>query len=160
MEFIIANLIKVHPMALLHPERVSAEDRRLIRALTRDYDTPSDYFVDQLSQGIAQLAAPYYPYPAIVRLSDFKTNQYAHLIGGKSFEPVEENPMLGFRGAARYYNERYREGFALECRALKRVREELGFVNVVVPFCSTPAEADRVLESNGGKWPQARGERA
>jgi pyruvate,water dikinase len=147
MEFIINNLIKIHPMALLHPERVSAQDNRRIRELTKGYAAPADYFVDRLSRGIARLASPYYPHPAIVRLSDFKTNEYAHLIGGSSFEPEEENPMLGFRGASRYYNERYREGFALECRALKRTREELGFANVIimVPFCRTPAEADRVI---------------
>jgi len=147
MEFIINALIKAHPMALLHPERVSAEDNLLIRELTRGHATPADYFVDILSRGIAKLAAPYHPHPAIVRLSDFKTNEYSHLLGGRDFEPEEENPMLGFRGASRYYDERYREGFALECRALKRVRETLGFTNVIimVPFCRTPAEADRVL---------------
>ena len=148
MEFIINNLIKVHPMALLHPERLSDEDARTISALTHGYDSPADYFVDTLARGIARLATPYHPHPAIVRLSDFKTNEYAHLLGGSTFEPEEENPMIGFRGASRYYNERYREGFALECRALKRVREELGFTNVVimVPFCRTTAEADKVLE--------------
>ena len=147
MEFIINDLIKIHPMALLHPERISAKDNRRIHELTKRYASPADYFLDELSRGIARLASPYYPHPAIVRLSDFKTNEYAHLIGGSAFEPEEENPMLGFRGASRYYDERYREGFALECRALKRVREELGFANVIimVPFCRTPAEADRVL---------------
>lgn len=147
MEFIVSSLIKVHPMALLHPERLLLDDRRAIRSLTRGYTAPADYFVDTLSRGIAKLAAPFYPHPAIVRLSDFKTNEYAHLVGGAAFEPEEENPMLGFRGASRYYHERYREGFALECQALKRVREVLGFRNVVVmvPFCRTPAEADRVL---------------
>jgi len=147
MEFIVNSHIKIHPMALVHPERTSAEDQAQIRALTRDYATPADYFVEVLARGIARLAAPYYPHPAIVRLSDFKTNEYAHLVGGSGFEPKEENPMLGFRGASRYYDARYREGFALECRALKRVRETLGFANVIVmvPFCRTPAEADRVL---------------
>ncbi len=149
MEFIIANLIKVHPMALLHPERVSEEDNRLIRELAQGHESPADYFVDCLARGIARLASPYHPHPAIVRLSDFKTNEYSHLIGGAAFEPVEENPMLGFRGASRYYDERYREGFALECRALRRVRDEMGFTNVIVmvPFCRTPAEADRVIEA-------------
>ena len=149
MEFIIASLIKIHPMALVHPERLNAEDRLRIRDITHGYDEPADYFVEQLARGIAKLAAPYYPHPAIVRLSDFKTNEYAHLIGGGAFEPEEENPMLGFRGACRYYDERYRDGFALECRALKRVREEIGFANVLVmvPFCRTPAEADRVLDA-------------
>lgn len=148
MEFIINNVIKIHPMALVHPEQV--EDRealRHIRTLTRGYEDPKDYFVDQLAQGIAKIAAPYYPHPVIVRLSDFKTNEYAHLLGGAGFEPKEENPMLGFRGASRYYDERYREGFALECRAIRRVREQIGLHNVVVmvPFCRTPKEADRVL---------------
>lgn len=149
MEFIINSLIKVHPMALVHPERTPAEVQRQIHALTRGYADPRDYFVDVLARGIARLASPYHPHPAIVRLSDFKTNEYAHLIGGEAFEPEEENPMLGFRGASRYYSERYREGFALECQALKRVRETLGFTNVVVmvPFCRTPAEADRVLQA-------------
>ena len=119
MEFIINNLIKVHPMALLHPERVSAEDNRRIRELTQGHASPADYFVELLSRGIAKLAAPYHPHPAIVRLSDFKTNEYSHLIGGHAFEPEEENPMLGFRGASRYYDERYREGFALECRGVE-----------------------------------------
>lgn len=149
MEFIINNLIKIHPMALVHPERVTSEkDLQQIRTLTRGYDDPKDFFVDTLALGIAKLAAPYHPHPVIVRMSDFKTNEYAHLIGGSAFEHPEENPMLGFRGASRYYSPRYREGFALECRALKRVREQIGFTNVVVmvPFCRTPAEADLVLE--------------
>jgi pyruvate,water dikinase len=148
MEFIINNLIKIHPMALVHPEQVTSEkDLRQIRNLTRGYDDPKDFFVDTLALGIAKLAAPYHPHPVIVRLSDFKTNEYAHLIGGSAFEHSEENPMLGFRGASRYYSPRYREGFALECRALKRVREQIGFTNVIVmvPFCRTPAEADQVL---------------
>jgi pyruvate,water dikinase len=147
MEFIINNLIKVHPMALLHPERISAADRARIRKLVHGHADPADYFVDVLARGIGRLAAPFFPHPAIVRLSDFKTNEYAHLIGGAPFEPAEENPMLGFRGASRYYDARYREGFALECRALRKVREDMGFTNVIVmvPFCRTPAEADRVL---------------
>jgi pyruvate, water dikinase len=147
MEFIINSLIKVHPMALLHPERVSEEERDTIRSLTRGYEDPADFFVETLARGVAKLAAPFHPHPAIVRLSDFKTNEYAHLIGGSAFEAVEENPMIGFRGASRYYDERYRDGFALECRALRMVRGELGFRNVIVmvPFCRTPAEADRVL---------------
>ncbi|WP_296676831.1 phosphoenolpyruvate synthase [Novosphingobium sp.] len=149
MEFIINTLIRIHPMALLHPDRLDRDERRKIAKMTSDYPSPPDYFVERLAQGIARLAAPYHPQPAIVRLSDFKTNEYAHLIGGKPFEPAEENPMLGWRGASRYYDERYREGFALECRALRRVREDLGFTNVVimVPFCRTPAEADEVLET-------------
>ncbi|WP_240654609.1 phosphoenolpyruvate synthase [Croceicoccus ponticola] len=147
MEFIIANLVRAHPMALLHPERVSEADRRTIARLTRGHADGRAYFVDTLARGIARLATPWYPHPAIVRLSDFKTNEYARLIGGKNFEPVEENPMIGFRGASRYCDERYREGFAMECEALARVRNDMGFDNVVVmvPFCRTPDEADRVL---------------
>ena len=148
MEFIINSLIKIHPMALVDPARTTRQVQRQIRALTRGFASPSDYFVEILARGIAKLASPYHPHPAIVRLSDFKTNEYANLLGGDAFEPSEENPMLGFRGASRYYDERYREGFALECRALKRVREVMGFSNVIimVPFCRTPSEADRVLE--------------
>ncbi|MET3950973.1 phosphoenolpyruvate synthase [Arthrobacter sp. UYEF36] len=148
MEFIISALIRIHPMALVHPERVTDPgEAEQIRALTSGYADPKDYFVDALALGIAKIAAPYHPRPVIVRLSDFKTNEYAHLIGGSAFEEPEENPMLGFRGASRYYDERYREGFALECVALKRVREKLGFGNIIVmiPFCRTPQEADRVL---------------
>ncbi|BAK66363.1 phosphoenolpyruvate synthase [Sphingobium sp. SYK-6] len=147
MEFIINNLIKAHPMALLHPERISDADRRQINALAKGFASPPDFFVETLARGIARLAAPFFPHPAIVRLSDFKTNEYAHLIGGSAFEPSEENPMLGFRGASRYYDDRYREGFALECKALKMAREAMGFSNIIVmvPFCRTLAEADRVL---------------
>ncbi len=148
MEFIISSLIRVHPMALVHPDRVTDPgDAEQIRALTSGYPDPTEYFVDTLARGIGKLAAPYHPHPVIVRLSDFKTNEYAHLIGGASFELPEENPMLGFRGASRYYDDRYREGFALECAALKRVRERLGFGNVIVmvPFCRTTQEADKVL---------------
>jgi pyruvate,water dikinase len=148
MEFIINNLIKVHPLALVHPDRVSEQARAKIAEITRGFAAPSAYFVETLARGIAKLAAPYYPHPAIVRLSDFKTNEYAHLLGGEVFEPTEENPMLGFRGASRYYSPRYQEGFALECEAIKRVRETLGFDNVIVmvPFCRTPREADQVLK--------------
>lgn len=148
MEFIISNSIAAHPMALVHPERVTdPEDRKRIAQLTEGWSDPSEYFVDTLARGIAMLAAPYHPNPVIVRMSDFKTNEYAHLVGGRDFEHPEENPMIGFRGASRYYDPRYREGFALECRAIARVRSELGFGNVIVmiPFCRTVAEADRVL---------------
>lgn len=148
MEFIINNLIKIHPMALIHPDRVTdPAARREIRQRTRGYDDPVDSFVETLALGIAKLAAPYHPHPVIVRLSDFKSNEYAHLLGGSVFEPDEENPMLGWRGASRYYDARYREGFALECRALKTVRERIGLENVIVmvPFCRTLEEADRVL---------------
>jgi len=148
MEFIINNIIQIHPMALVRFD--SLKDRaahRRIEALTRGYADKTQYFVDALARGIAKIAAPLHPHPVIVRLSDFKSNEYAHLIGGAEFEPLEENPMLGLRGASRYYSARYREGFALECRALRKVREEIGLTNVIVmvPFCRTPAEADRVL---------------
>ena len=149
MEFIISNKVRIHPMALVHPERVaSAAERRAIAARTRGYADPTDYFVETLALGIGRIASAFHPAPAIVRLSDFKTNEYAALLGGSAFEPREENPMLGFRGASRYYHEQYREGFALECRALKRVRESMGFSNliVMVPFCRTPVEARRVIE--------------
>ncbi|PWS35293.1 phosphoenolpyruvate synthase [Falsiroseomonas bella] len=148
MEFVINSHIRIHPMALVHPDRVTdAAARREIDALTRGFADKTEFFVDRLARGIAKLAAPFHPKPVIVRLSDFKSNEYAHLLGGAAFEPLEENPMLGLRGASRYYSERYREGFALECRAIRRVREEIGLDNVVVmvPFCRSPAEADRVL---------------
>ncbi|MDJ0388429.1 phosphoenolpyruvate synthase [Roseomonas sp. E05] len=148
MEFIVNSHIRIHPMALVHFDRLQdAEARRQIEAMTQGYPDKAEFFVERLARGIAKLAAPFHPHPVIVRLSDFKSNEYAHLLGGAAFEPVEENPMLGLRGASRYYSERYREGFALECRALRRVREEIGLSNVVVmvPFCRTPAEADRVL---------------
>ncbi|HYW68006.1 MAG TPA: phosphoenolpyruvate synthase [bacterium] len=149
MEFIINDVIQIHPMALVKFD--SVKDRRtaaVIRELTHGYRDKTEYFVDHLARGIAKIAAAQYPHPVIVRTSDFKTNEYADLIGGDMFEPEEANPMLGFRGASRYVSDEYREGFALECRALKRVREEMGFSNVVVmiPFCRTLNEADRVLE--------------
>ena len=149
MEFIINNSIKIHPMALVRwPELEDPDDRQQIEALTRAYEDKTDYFVDTLAHGIGRIAATFHPEPVIVRMSDFKTNEYAELIGGRSFEPHEENPMLGWRGASRYYDPEYREGFALECRALHKVRAELGFSNVVImiPFCRTPEEADSVLE--------------
>ena len=148
MEFIINNIIKIHPMALVHFDDLKDhEARRTIDALTRGYPSKEAYFVDMLARGIAKIAAPHYPYPVIVRLSDFKSNEYAHLIGGGQFEIMEENPMLGLRGASRYYSNHYMDGFALECRAIRMAREEIGFSNliVMVPFCRTPGEADRVL---------------
>ena len=149
MEFVIANHVKVHPMALVHFDRLThGKAMTAIAELTRGYEHKADYFVDRLSLGLARIAAALYPKPVIVRMSDFKTNEYANLIGGADFEPKEENPMLGFRGASRYYSPEYRDGFALECRAIRRLREEMGFTNVVVmiPFCRTPDEAGRVLE--------------
>jgi pyruvate,water dikinase len=148
LEFIIGEQIRLHPMAAVHPDRVgSARERTTIARLTRGYPTPRDYFVEKLVEGVGLIAAAFYPRPVIVRLSDFKTNEYARLTGGRSFEPAEENPMLGFRGAARYAHPRYADGFALECDALRRVRGELGLTNlkVMVPFCRRIEEAERVL---------------
>lgn len=150
MEFIINNLIRVHPMALVHPERVTdSAEAEAIKSLWENYPNPEEYFVDVLATGIAKIAAPFHPKPVVVRLSDFKSNEYGHLIGGKFFERSEENPMLGFRGASRYYSDEYREAFALECQALKRVRERVGFSNVIVmvPFCRTVREGQTVLEA-------------
>ena len=142
-EFIIANAIGIHPMALLHPERTDALTQREIAVRTRGYASGADFFVQKLAEGVARIAAAFHPRAVIVRLSDFKTNEYAGLLGGAAFEPKEENPMLGFRGASRYAHDAYREGFALECRALRRVREEMGLDNVIVmiPFCRTVPEA-------------------
>ena len=148
LEFIIANHIKVHPMALLQPERVAdAGERQAIAALTAGYDRPADYYVDLLSQGMARIAAAFYPRPVILRFSDFKSNEYANLLGGRVFEPQEENPMIGWRGASRYHSPAFREAFGLECRALRQVREAMGLSNVIpmVPFCRTPEEGDKVL---------------
>ncbi len=157
MEFIISYHIKVHPMALIHFDKVIKEsDRRKLQELTRNFDDKAEYFVERLSQGIAKIAASQYPNPVILRTSDFKTNEYAGLIGGDTFEPEEGNPMLGWRGACRYYSDDYRQGFELECKAIKKVREEMGLDNVVVmiPFCRTVLEAQKVLqvmEENGLK---------
>ena len=149
LEFIIANHIKVHPLALMYFDKLEDEAaKNKIAELTALYGEKTRYFVDKLSQGISRIAAAFYPNPVIVRMSDFKSNEYANLIGGKKFEPQEENPMLSWRGASRYYDERYREAFALECHALKRVRDEMGLVNVIpmIPFCRTPEEGEKVLE--------------
>jgi pyruvate, water dikinase len=148
LEFIIASHIRVHPMALLQPERVASEaERGEIERLTSGYERPEDYFVDRLAQGVSMIAAAFWPRDVIVRLSDFKTNEYAGLLGGAAFEPREDNPMLGFRGASRYYDPRYRDGFALECRAMRVVREEMGLTNLklMVPFCRTVEEGRRVI---------------
>jgi pyruvate,water dikinase len=149
MEFVISNHIKAHPMALLGFDTLKDEAaKRAIAEMTVGFSDKSEYFVDRLARGLSRIAAAAWPNPVIIRTSDFKTNEYAHLVGGAAFEPKEENPMLGLRGASRYYLPIYRDGFALECRALKRLREEMGFANVIVmiPFCRTPKEADRVLE--------------
>lgn len=148
MEFIITHLVRVHPMALVRFDSLKdAAVKKEISDITASYAVRIDYFIDKLSQGIATIAAAFYPKEVIVRLSDFKTNEYANLIGGKDFEPHEENPMLGFRGASRYYSELYRDGFALECKAIKRVRGEMGLNNlkVMVPFCRTINEGKKVL---------------
>jgi pyruvate,water dikinase len=155
MEFVVANAVRVHPMALVHFDGLKDDAAKAeIAALTADYTDKREYFVDRLSRGLSRLAAVAYPKPTIIRMSDFKTNEYAGLLGGAEFEPKEENPMIGFRGASRYYSPRYREGFALECQAIRRLRSEMGFGNVVVmiPFCRSVAEAKRVLavmEENG-----------
>ncbi len=148
MEFIIANHIKVHPMALIHFDSLtdSAAKRKIAR-LTEQYQDKPQYFVDKLAQGIGTIGAAFYPKPVVVRMSDFKSNEYANLLGGDAFEPDEENPMIGWRGASRYYDDRYKAGFALECQALKRVRDDMGLTNVIlmIPFCRTPEEGRRVL---------------
>ena len=153
MEFIVAEHIRVHPMALVHPERVlDADVRAQIAALTKGHATPADHFVRELSEGVGTIAAAFYPRPVIVRLSDFKTNEYASLLGGRDFEPTEANPMIGFRGASRYAHPAYAEGFALECAAMRRVREDMGLSNVrlMVPFCRRIDEARRVLAAMAG----------
>jgi pyruvate,water dikinase len=150
MEFIINEYIKVHPMALVHPEKVTdAATRAEIERLTEGYENPGEYFIQRLAEGVGTIAAAFYPKPVVVRLSDFKTNEYATLLGGKGFEPDEENPMLGFRGAARYSHPAYAEGFALECAAMKRVRDTMGLTNVrlMVPFCRRVEEGERVLQT-------------
>jgi pyruvate, water dikinase len=149
MEFVIGNEIKVHPMALVRFDQLDAgPEKSEIERITEGYADKEEFFVDRLSRGLARIAAVGHPHPVIIRMSDFKTNEYASLLGGREFEPVEENPMIGFRGASRYYSPRYRDGFALECRAISRLRDDMGFTNVVVmiPFCRSVAEADRVLE--------------
>ena len=149
MEFIIADHIRAHPMALLHPERVDDEDERhTIAELVANHESPAAFFIERLSEGIATIGAAFHPKQVVVRLSDFKTNEYASLLGGHAFEPVEANPMLGFRGASRYAHDAYREGFALECAAVKRVRNDMGLTNVVpmVPFCRRVEEARTVVE--------------
>jgi pyruvate,water dikinase len=148
LEFIIANHIQAHPMALLHFDQLEDElVKAQITELTKLYDDKPQFFVDKLAHGVGIIAAAFYPKPVIVRMSDFKSNEYANLLGGKQFEPKEENPMLGWRGASRYYDEKYRDAFALECQAIKRVREEMGLANVIpmIPFCRTPDEGRRVL---------------
>jgi pyruvate,water dikinase len=148
IEFIISATIGIHPLALIYPERVTrAEARAEIRRRVPGFASPREFFIERLASGVAQIAAAFYPRPVIVRFSDFKTNEYANLIGGSEFEPVEHNPMIGWRGASRYYDPRYREGFAMECEALRRVRDVMGLVNVkaMIPFCRTLEEGRKVL---------------
>lgn len=154
MEFIAANHVRAHPLALLHPEKCSEADQKALAELTAGFDTMREYFVDTLAGGVGTLAAAFYPKPVILRFSDFKTNEYATLLGGAPFEPKEENPMIGWRGASRYYSDAYREGFALECEAVKKVRETMGLTNlaVMIPFCRTVTEAKAVvaeMKANG-----------
>jgi pyruvate,water dikinase len=157
MEFIISNSIKVHPLALLNFQTLKDVNLTFeIEQLTRGYKDKKEFFIDKLAQGVSTIAAAFFPKEVIVRMSDFKTNEYADLVGGKAYEPHEENPMLGFRGASRYYDPRYREGFALECKAMKKVREEMGLSNVklMIPFCRTVEEGHKVIaemEKNGLK---------
>jgi pyruvate,water dikinase len=147
MEFIISEHIGVHPMALVHPDRISAADRQLIAERAKGDASPREFFVRNLAEGVGTIAAAFYPKPVIIRLSDFKTNEYASLLGGAVFEPKEANPMLGFRGASRYAHPAYADGFALECEALRRVRNDMGLTNLVVmvPFCRRVVEAELVL---------------
>ncbi len=148
MEFVVNNTVQIHPMALVkYHEIKDLEARQKIAGLTRNYDSKEDYFIDHLSQAVATVAAAFYPRDVIVRMSDFKSNEYANLIGGNQFEPQEENPMIGFRGASRYYSPLYRDAFRLECEAMKLVRDEMGFTNVklMIPFCRTVEEGEKVV---------------
>lgn len=151
MEFTISNFVKIHPLALLDYDKLDKELKANIDSITAAYPDKVQFFVEQLSQGIAMIAAAFYPRDVIVRMSDFKTNEYSNLIGGAAYEPKEENPMIGFRGASRYYDPKYREGFALECRAMKRVRDEMGLTNVklMIPFCRTVEEGRKVIAELG-----------
>ncbi|HUJ79605.1 MAG TPA: phosphoenolpyruvate synthase [Nitrospiria bacterium] len=160
LEFIISTWIKIHPLALVQYDRLEAPAVKAeIDRLTAGYDDKAGFFVDRLAQGVGMIAAAFYPKDVIVRLSDFKTNEYANLIGGRLYEPVEENPMLGFRGASRYYHPRYREGFALECRAMKQVRDVMGLTNIklMIPFCRT-IEEGRLVQAEMAKHGLTRGE--
>jgi pyruvate,water dikinase len=155
LEFIINNSIQVHPMALIHPERVTDKEMmQRIDTLTRGYTDKKQFFIDKLAQETATIAAAFYPKPVIIRMSDFKSNEYRELVGGIFFEPIEENPMIGFRGASRYYHPNYAEAFALECAAMKRMRDDMGLTNakLMIPFVRTVDEAKKViaiLEQNG-----------
>jgi pyruvate,water dikinase len=148
LEFAISNSIRIHPMALVNFNTLEdAAAKKEIEAITQQYSDKKKYFVEQLARAVATVACAFYPREVIVRMSDFKSNEYANLIGGKAFEPQEENPMIGFRGASRYYHERYRDGFRLECEAMKMVRGEMGLTNVklMIPFCRTVEEGKKVV---------------
>jgi len=148
LEFIINNFISIHPLALIHFDKVTDEaTRKEIERKTQGYAKKSDFFVDVLAQGVAKIGAAFYPNDVIVRMSDFKSNEYANLMGGSYFEPHEENPMIGFRGASRYYDDKYRDAFALECEAMKKVRNDMGLTNVklMIPFCRTVDEGKKVI---------------
>jgi pyruvate,water dikinase len=148
LEFIINNVIRIHPMALVQFDSLNDDHvRKEIEQLTVGYEDKKVFFIDRLAQGVAKIAAAFYPRDVIVRMSDFKTNEYANLIGGSRFEPVEDNPMIGYRGASRYYDEDYQEGFGLECLAMKKVRDEMGLTNVklMIPFCRTVEEGRLVI---------------
>jgi pyruvate, water dikinase len=148
LEFAISNSIKIHPLALIEPEKIKDEKiKSEINELTKNYSDGRNYFTDKLAEAVAQVGAAFYPKVVIVRMSDFKSNEYANLIGGKYFEPHEENPMIGLRGASRYYSDFYRKGFALECEAMKKVRDEMGMSNVklMIPFCRTVEEGAKVI---------------
>jgi pyruvate,water dikinase len=150
IEFIITHFIKAHPMALVKFDELKDENtKREIEELTHHYPNKERFFIDKLAQGIATIAAAFFPKDVIVRMSDFKSNEYANLVGGKEFEPVEENPMLGFRGASRYYSPLYKPGFRLECEAIRQVRYEMGLTNVkvMIPFCRTPEEGEKVIKT-------------
>jgi pyruvate,water dikinase len=147
-EFIINSFIKVHPLALLNFHKITNKKvKQEIENITHGYEDKGKFFTDKLAYGVATIAAAFYPHDVVVRLSDFKSNEYANLVGGVDFEPHEDNPMIGWRGASRYYDERYKAAFALECKALKKVREEMGLSNVVimVPFCRTVEEGKKVI---------------
>ena len=148
MEFIFASHVGIHPLALVRPEQLSLKDRSEVLHLTSAYADPAQFMVDRLAQGVGTLAAAFWPRPVIVRFSDFKTNEYAGLLGGTAFEPVEENPMIGWRGASRFYHPDYRPGFELELQAIRRVRADFGLTNlkVMVPFCRTPEEGRQVID--------------
>jgi pyruvate,water dikinase len=148
LEFIVSNTVGVHPQALLDYPEVEGELKREIERRSRAYDDPARFYLDKLAEGVATIAAAFAPEPVIVRLTDFKSNEYRHLLGGERYEPVEENPMIGFRGASRYRAEAFRPAFALECRAIKKVRDELGLdnVQVMIPFVRTVGEAEEVIE--------------